>query len=152
MGITKLKKVLEKHKRIGLDSMGFIYFLEDNSYFANLAEIIFELAEKDQTAVISSVLAPIEVLTGYRKTKDSAAENEFMQMVQDFPNIEIYDLDFRMIERVVDLRAKYSLKTPDAIHIATAIEHKADIFVTNDTVLKKIREIEIICLKDYAGK
>lgn len=152
MEIAKFKKVLEKHKRIGLDSMGFIYFLEDNSNFANLAEIIFELAEKDEAVIISTVLAPIEVLTGYRKTKDSAAENEFIQMVQDFPNIEIYDLDFRMIERVVDLRAKYSIKTPDAIHIATAIENKADIFVTNDAALKKIKEIEIVCLKDYAGK
>ena len=152
MAITKFKRVIAGHKRIGLDSMGFIYFLEDNPRFADLAEVVFESAEKGHATIVSSVLATIEILTGYRKAKDIALEDELKQMLQDFPNIEIHDLDASLIDRVVDLRAKYNIKTPDAIHIATAIERMADIFLTNDSDLVKIKEIKIIYLGDYAEK
>lgn len=41
------------------------------------------------------------------------------------------------------LRQLYSgLKTPDAIHLATAIAAKADRFVTNDQVIMSIKEID----------
>ena len=37
-----------------------------------------------------------------------------------------------VLERAVDLRAQYNLKTPDAIHIATGILAGATVFVTRD--------------------
>jgi len=47
-------------------------------------------------------------------------------------------------ERATDLRAKYlKLKTPDALHLAAAIESGCDAFVTNDFGLKVITEIRV---------
>lgn len=45
------------------------------------------------------------------------------------------------------LRAKYKIKTPDAIFIATGIAEKAEIFITNDTRLKIVNEIGIIIIR-----
>jgi len=45
------------------------------------------------------------------------------------------------------LRAKYSLATPDAIMIATSLLSKATGFITADTRLKKVKEIEIFVLR-----
>lgn len=58
-------------------------------------------------------------------------------------------MDKNLVNSVVDLRVNYNLKTPDAIHLATAIEHKADVFITNDKQLKKVKEIAILYLGDY---
>lgn len=149
MEIEKFKKAISRFKRVAADSACFIYFLEDNPKFCDLAEPIFELAEKNRILVISSVLVLVEVLTGYRRAKDYSAENEFKQMLKDFPAIEIYEVSNKLVNRIVDLRIKYGIKTPDAIHLATAIEHKADVFVTNDRQLTKVKEIAILYLGDY---
>jgi predicted nucleic acid-binding protein len=37
----------------------------------------------------------------------------------------------------------------DAIQIAASINVGADVFITNDVKLKKIKELKIIVLKDY---
>ena len=100
-------------------------------------------------AIISSILVLVEVLTGYHKANDDASEREFKQMMREFPNIETYDLNYNLIDRIIDLRIKYNIKTPDAIHIATAIENKADAFITNNKGLRKIKEIKVVYLKDY---
>ena len=42
-----------------------------------------------------------------------------------------------------------SMKTPDAIQVASAIEGKADFFITNDKGIKTPRALEKIVLKDY---
>lgn len=149
MAVDKFKQVISKYKRVGLDSMEFIYFLEDNPQFGALSEVIFELAERNKITVISSILVLIEVLTGYHRANDKTSEQEFKQMMKEFPNIEVYDLDNNLINKVVNLRTKYNIKTPDAIHIATAIENKAEAFITNDKLLSKIKEIKIICLSDF---
>ena len=62
----------------------------------------------------------------------------------------MYEASNKLVDRIVDLRTKYGVKTPDAIHLATAIEHKADVFVTNDRQLKKVKEIVMLYLGDYA--
>lgn len=53
-----------------------------------------------------------------------------------------------MAETAAQLRAKYGLKTPDALQIATALEHHADYFLTNDHRLNSVTEINVITLLD----
>ena len=47
-----------------------------------------------------------------------------------------------------EMRAKYNLRTPDALQLSVAIEHKADYFLTNDTRLKAVTEIQSVILSD----
>ncbi|MDY0201998.1 MAG: hypothetical protein RBR40_13535 [Tenuifilaceae bacterium] len=47
------------------------------------------------------------------------------------------------------LRAKYALKTPDAIQLASALISLSDFFLTNDLRLKNVNEIEVITLDDF---
>jgi predicted nucleic acid-binding protein len=50
--------------------------------------------------------------------------------------------------KAAELRAKYSLKTPDSIQLATAIQYNADYFLTNDLRLKLVNEIKSITLNE----
>ena len=48
-----------------------------------------------------------------------------------------------VIERATDLRARYNLKTPDAIHYASAVEVGATVFLTGDRGLSRCSEVPV---------
>ena len=48
-----------------------------------------------------------------------------------------------VVERATDLRARYNLKTPDAIHYATAVEVGATVFLTGDRALSRCSEVPV---------
>ena len=50
-----------------------------------------------------------------------------------------------------ELRAKYNLRTPDAIQLATCMIGKADAFLTNDARLKVVKDVPIIVINDFAS-
>jgi len=61
------------------------------------------------------------------------------------------NIDAKVAEKGAELRAKYGIRTPDALQIASAIENRATIFFSNDDRLKKNREIEVVVLKELLG-
>jgi len=51
--------------------------------------------------------------------------------------------------RSAAVRAKYSIRTPDAIQLATALEHNATLFLTNDLRLpRRVENLQLAFLKD----
>ena len=48
-----------------------------------------------------------------------------------------------VIERATDLRARYNLKTPDAIHYTSAVEVSATVFLTGDRGLSRCSEVPV---------
>jgi predicted nucleic acid-binding protein len=50
--------------------------------------------------------------------------------------------------KAAELRAKYNLRAPDALQLATAIENRANYFLTNDTRLRSVKEIQSVTLAE----
>ena len=48
-----------------------------------------------------------------------------------------------VIERATDFRARYNLKSPDAIHYASAVEFGATVFLTGDRGLSRCSEVPV---------
>jgi predicted nucleic acid-binding protein len=53
------------------------------------------------------------------------------------------ELHADVIEQATELRAKYGFKTPDALHLATAVVAQADVFLTGDAALAKCSEVKV---------
>jgi len=48
------------------------------------------------------------------------------------------------------MRAKNEwIRTPDAIQVATALQHGAEMMVTNDDRWRRLTEIRVVVLSDY---
>ena len=62
-----------------------------------------------------------------------------------FAGVEIVmpDVNAAIIELATELRARYNLKTPDAIHYATAVEVAASVFLTGDRTLSRCSEVPV---------
>ena len=57
-------------------------------------------------------------------------------------------LDESVSLRAAELRAKYGIKTPDAIQLASVIFKNGDVFITNDNRLDAVEEINVLTLRD----
>jgi len=130
-------------QKIGIDSSILIYLLEDKGALSDQSETILKKVERGEFQAIFASLGMIEILTGPKKLGRHDLAQEYKHLLVNFPNLIIADLSERIIDLASDLRAKYGIATPDAIHIATALNFSAKKFFTNDKKLKKVKEIKV---------
>lgn len=51
-------------------------------------------------------------------------------------------------DKAADLRARYNLTLTDAFQLAIAIQAECDAFLTNDSDLKRVKEIPVLVLSE----
>jgi predicted nucleic acid-binding protein len=62
-----------------------------------------------------------------------------------FAGVELIltEVSAAVVELATELRARYNLKTPDALHYATAIEVGATVYLTGDRGLSRCSEVPV---------
>jgi len=65
--------------------------------------------------------------------------------------INLIPINQAILKIAANLRAQTNLKTPDAIHAATALNMGCTIFLTNDSGLRKAPELPVVVLNDVLG-
>ena len=59
-------------------------------------------------------------------------------------------IDSVVAERAAELRAQFTLRTPDALQIASALSANCEAFLTNDRQLRRVNALRILMLDDLA--
>lgn len=137
-----------KGKTIGLDTMIFIYHLEDHPKYSLVTEKLFESIEDSKYVAVTSIITLIEILVKPKMEGNIIAIGDYKDLILTFPNLTVMDINLKIVDTASDLRAKYGIKTPDAIQIAASIVGGAQSFITNDEGLKKIKDINIVLLDE----
>jgi predicted nucleic acid-binding protein len=126
-----------------LDTSAIIYLVEGSTSTRHLVARSIAGAEKDPAGrLLTSRLSRLEC----RVKPLRAGDQELLATYDAFftrARLVIVDVTTTVIDKATDLRARYRFKTPDALHLATAIEAKADVFVTGDAVLARCTELRV---------
>ena len=148
--LTSWDSALKKVKRAGLDAMIFIYYAEAHREFGSFARKIFIDIEEGAITAYTSTITVAEVLTGYRLAKNRIGEDIFKNMFRVLdPSLLMVPVTVEVADRAALLRARYGLRTPDAIHVASALAVGAEAYITNDRKLKVVKEISVLVLADF---
>lgn len=123
---------------IAYDTNILIYALEGTSEWASLAQVIVQQGEQD--GAVLSVLTWQELMTG-AVLRGNGLEGKLAAVLRDFSATRFMPVSHAICERAVALTKRYGRQVYgyDAIHLATALEHKANTFVTNDKVLLEVK-------------
>ncbi|MCP4288325.1 MAG: type II toxin-antitoxin system VapC family toxin [Gammaproteobacteria bacterium] len=130
--------MIPKGSQVLLDTVALIYFLEENEHYSKRAEKIFSRIESGQLQGIMASLVFAELLVPLYRSGDSQAAAGLSNQLRNFRNLEIIPLTTEISMEAARLRAKYGLRTPDAIHAATAISTQSSGILTNDKQLKAL--------------
>lgn len=148
MGVDRLRSLLRSHKTVGLDTSILIYQLERNPRYFPLSDAVFGwLAQRGNTA-ITSVLTMTELLVPAYREGDTQRLQTYYGLLTTYPGLTWVAPDLGIADTAAGLRAEYRLRTPDAIHAATAIRSQATAFLTNDPVFRRVRELETLIMDD----
>jgi predicted nucleic acid-binding protein len=101
---------------------------------------------------LTSTITLLEVLVLPFKTKNESLAEKYRDILLYAEGLTTFEIFHEVSELSSKLRAKYLIRTPDAIQIAVGIIYGADAFLTNDSSLKKINDIRVVILEDFLEK
>jgi predicted nucleic acid-binding protein len=137
-----------KSKNVFLDTAPLIYYIEENHTYSPILNKLFLANSKGDFLFQTSVITLLEVLVLPLRENEHQLVQEYQNILCNSPSITIVDLTIDIAVKAAALRAKYGLKTPDSIQVATALNISAEYFLTNDIRLKVVNEIEILVLDE----
>ena len=147
-GLIPLDSALQGVEKLGLDSPPFIYFMESHPKFdAVLTSLFQRIAAGRPKAVVSSLILT-EVLVHPLRRGAAELEVEYRDLLTRSANLELLPVGVAIAQRAAQLRARYGIRTPDALHIATALEAGCQAFLTNDSRLRQVGELRVLLLSE----
>jgi predicted nucleic acid-binding protein len=133
------------------DANSVIYSVESQAVYWSLMQPLWQAARVGSITVVSSELLVLETLVGPLRQGDKVLLTAYEQLFQS-PDMSLLPIDQASLREAAALRAKYSkLRSPDAIHAATALLSGCKLFITNDLVFRTISGLPIVVLDDLLG-
>jgi len=133
---------------LGFDTSPFIYFIERHPDYL---EVVCEIIRRVDTGYIrgySSVITLVEVLTLPKRIGNMEIERKYQDLLLHSRNFELIGIDATIAERAATLRARYAIRTPDALQIAAALHVGCQAFLTNDLTLKRVTDLKVLALTE----
>lgn len=137
-----------KNKTVFLDTAPLIYYIEENPQYAPILNKLFLDNSKGEFLFQSSVITLLEVLVHPMRNNELQLVEQYQNILCNSHTINIFDLNIEITTKAAFYRAKYGLKTPDSIQVATAVYTSSDYFLTNDIRLKAVKEIKLLILDE----
>jgi predicted nucleic acid-binding protein len=137
---------LVSYKRIGLDTNVLIYYIEEHPIFLKKIEPLIDKIVQGKATGITSYVTLLELLVKPLREGRLDLVDQYKTILTG--QLEMVPIDEAVSVKAAQLRAKYGFRTPDAIQLASVIQKKGDVFITNDRGLKNVKEIKILTLEE----
>ena len=133
--------------RVYLDASCIVYLIEAASPFHTAVVARLTRHRTDPSAaVVPSRLSRLECRTRPLREGNSTLLGAYDAFFSS-NRLMLVEINAPVIERATDLRAHHSFKTPDAIHLATAINEDASVFLTGDAELVRCAGLNVEVLR-----
>ena len=145
----RLSQRLGSFSKVGLNTSVFIYHFEKHPIYSPLTQELLSHIEKGVRKGITSTITLMEIIVKPLSLGKNDIARKYEALLMNFPNLEVVDLDRDVIRQAARLRAEYRLRPPDALQVSACILGGAEVFITNDRQISRLREkLDIIVLDD----
>jgi predicted nucleic acid-binding protein len=135
-------------ERLYVDTAPLIYYVEENPDYIGKMDYIIDRIEDVPLQAISAVITLTEVLNYPLHLGHTELEQAYRNILMNSSVFRLESVTVNTAESAARLRARYNLRTPDALYLATALETDCDAFLTNDVALKRVHEIRVLVLDE----
>jgi predicted nucleic acid-binding protein len=134
-----------------VDTAVFIYFIEEDPRFLPHILPLFSEADEGKRQLVTSALTLLEVLVvPYRAGNIRLAERYELLLTRS-RGIRMTELTRDQLRAAAQLRAVTGARTPDALHLVSALTAGCSTFLTNDRRLPRLPGLRVIQLSAYVA-
>lgn len=141
--------VLRGHQRVGLDTSVFIYHIEGTTKYAESAGAALDQIARGILQGVTSILTLMEMAVKPLQEGRPDVADQYDILLASYPNLTLAQLDRATARRAAELRATHRLRPADALQVAACLCQGATAFLTNDSALRRVIELEVVLLQDY---
>lgn len=134
---------------VGLDTVIFIYFIEEHPRFLPLLEPVFVAIDAGALESVTSDVTLLETLVGPYRAGDIRLAERYEAILTRSRGIRLVECRRSVIRAAAQLRAGLQIKTPDALQLAAALVSNCAVYLTNDRDLPPVPGLRILQLRDY---
>jgi uncharacterized protein len=129
--------------RLALDSSALIYLVEGaTSVRERVTQRVAAVLAHPSGQLVASRLSRLECRVRPLRDDNQTLLQEY-EALFEAEGLVLIDVSAAILDRATALRAQYRFKTPDAIHLASALEAGADAFLTGDTELARCPDLNV---------
>lgn len=144
----KISDALKDVRRLGIETAPYIYYVENHPVYADKMDVIFQTVELNGIEIHTSAITLTEVLVKPIQAHDHPLIASYREMLMATDYIHLNTVTVELAEHAAHLRARYNLRTPDALHIASAVLAGCSALLTNDLGLKRVQELRMLFLDE----
>jgi predicted nucleic acid-binding protein len=145
---VKISDALKGVQRLGVETAPYIYYVENHPIYADKMDAVFQIVEVMMIEIKTSVITLTETLMKPIQTDDQPLIAAYRELLTQTDHVALISVTPDLAEKAAFLRARYNLRTPDALHLAATIESGCDAFLTNDFGLKRVTELRVLVLDE----
>jgi predicted nucleic acid-binding protein len=140
--------ILPASGSVYVDANTIIYTVQRHPTYWPVLKPFWITVQTTQLEAVGSELLLLETLVGPMKMGDAALQNAFEQALNG-SDVRLLPITPANLREAARLRAAIpGLRTPDAIHAATALLSACALFLTNDSGFKRIPGLLVAVLDD----
>jgi len=142
--------ILPSSGSVYLDAQILIYTVERFPAYFDAVLPIWQASRAGELEIVTSELSVLEVMTGPLKTGSGRLIDAYENLLTG-SELRLAPISMDVLLGAAKLRATTSLRTPDAIHAATATVTNCVTLITNDVALRSLGSINVQVLRDILG-
>lgn len=142
------KLILPARGTVYVDANALIYRVEEiEPYLARTREL-WQAVDAGTAQIVTSELTLLEVLVKPLRDADVRLQQLYQRLLTQVPNVRSLPISSDILRAAAQLRAERQLKTPDAIHAATALVTDCALFLTNDAGFTRVPALPVVLLSE----
>ncbi len=130
-----------------VDTSVVIYTLEGNPDYYSLLQPLWLKFQLNEIEIVSSELILMEALVVPLRNANNTLVAQYEELLLS-SEMQLIPITQSILRQGANLRATTSLKTPDAIHAATALSARCNQFLTNDKGFRNVPGLPTVILSE----
>ena len=153
VNVAGFRRALRGAARVGVDTVVWIYHLEDVRPYSELTLHLLSEAAAGAMKLVLSTISVAEILAGPWRAGNRDWAERIEAALQALPGIDAADIAWSTARRAARIRGETNLPMPDALIIASALDRGAQLLVTNDAGWAHVRHLgsRVLMLDDYVN-
>ena len=136
--------------RVALDTAVFIYFIEEHPTFLPLIGPMFLEVDRGRREAVTSALTLLEVLVVPYRAGNLPLAARYEALLTRSRGVRLVELDRAQLRAAAQLRARYRVRTPDALQLAAALTTECRTLLTNDRRFPPVPGLQVLQLASFA--